>query len=944
MIRYVKAAAQRAAWVAVESDPGTPPPRTHTTHYGDRDTAFVTVLGVDQDLSSLAEDVEREDLVRYQGPFYIDIDSTDITESIEAARAALEALQGVDVDLECIRVWATGKKGFHIEVPQEVFAAGEPVLKLPRIYARMAEALNLPLYDRSVYSMGKGRMWRVENVARPDNDQFKVPITAEEALELDEAQYQQLCSMPRELPPPKAPRPAPSMKALFESCRMKVEQEPKFEPQTRPEGGLFKVLEGAVPACMQMAREGKKARNKTWNDLATQYVQGLAEMDRDPSELIEAFVTGTQSKSYPTVADRRREVKKKYFHIRRIGQYAFACVKMRSVLASNPCEGCPVKAQSESASGNIVARHAGYFEVTPNGGLRQLTNFTLEPVEETVERGEIFGLRRTSLQVHVVMEDGSRHRTEIPEAAWISRARFADAFLGISNAYITASDNDIQRLKGLVLLPVQEEQQTAANRIVRTERTEQIGIHIRPVGDEDYEAIYVEPGWSTDKYGMETGLECKTRDHPHPRLKSVAMANPLPEEYAGLVRRLLGVNVPHVIAPALGWTVASALKSHLMTRTNSFPLLNLWGRAGAGKTETAQLLLLLHGIDHFTEWEKTAASASSYYALWRNLASSTTVPRIIDEVNRSKIPAKQWLQMQETLKACWNADPIQRGTLSRVNDGRSHHGVNLMRARLTAPVIYLSEQSPDLPALKERTVAVGISTAEREMLPNSERDFFWCVQHKRKFNTLAKALYIAALNTSPDEVHAIVDSYYTRVPPEFKSRQRLSYQIVLAGLEWLSATLDVFGVRVGRELEELRESFVTWLSVHSTVVAGAAHRSEVDALMQNLMAMLRTTDAGGREWLVMGHHYAYDHRYLYLDAALVFAQAAKYYGHILRQTLVFESAPRMVELFRQERYCVGYDARSPVFPGRDVLKLDLMVMAASGININYIRTETEETL
>ena len=100
-----------------------------------------------------------------------------------------------------LRYWITGSKGFHVMVPSCLLGStkGDPLL--PRIYDKMVRLIAARTWhgspnsvDTSMYSMGKGKLVRMENVLRPIGA-YKVPITWEE---LSSQLYGQLISLSKE--------------------------------------------------------------------------------------------------------------------------------------------------------------------------------------------------------------------------------------------------------------------------------------------------------------------------------------------------------------------------------------------------------------------------------------------------------------------------------------------------------------------------------------------------------------------------------------------------------------------------------------------------------------------------------------------------------------------------------------------------------------------------
>lgn len=186
---------------------------------------FRTILAVQgaPDFERLTVDQVRA--LAYAGPFYADLDG-EIGEVIPAFKALLGKLQALGLDLDTCRLFATGGRGFHIEIPPECFLpSGLPaggIAGLPHIYREMAHQLYVELMDMRVYSAKKGRMWRVPNRQR-DNSKYKVPITPAETLSMTVKTYAELCAAPRAFPALAAPTFCPDMGLMFAKAKGKVE-------------------------------------------------------------------------------------------------------------------------------------------------------------------------------------------------------------------------------------------------------------------------------------------------------------------------------------------------------------------------------------------------------------------------------------------------------------------------------------------------------------------------------------------------------------------------------------------------------------------------------------------------------------------------------------------------------------------------------------------------
>ena len=123
---------------------------------------FVTVHAV----SKIVTDLEPDDLdkLTYQGPLNFDFDGTDIAFVAAKCNALLDKLEGMELDLSSIQIYATGGKGFHLEIPQACFMEKVPkpgTQNLPTAYREVALSLYVDTLDLRVYSQRRGRMWRV---------------------------------------------------------------------------------------------------------------------------------------------------------------------------------------------------------------------------------------------------------------------------------------------------------------------------------------------------------------------------------------------------------------------------------------------------------------------------------------------------------------------------------------------------------------------------------------------------------------------------------------------------------------------------------------------------------------------------------------------------------------------------------------------------------------
>ena len=192
MYRYYQVEGGEEAW--------KPVPDTHVSRVvAEKSPMFVTVLATDKLVS---RETTREDKlqIKYLGPMYFDFDSQDLELAIKDVQSLCGRLLAMGLPLEQFRVYATGSKGFHVEVPMECFTPKvdrRGYLYLPLIYKAVALKLAEDTLDFRVYSIGMGRMWRQPGVQRP-NGRYKVRIDPSLLDHLTEEMVLELTSKPNQ--------------------------------------------------------------------------------------------------------------------------------------------------------------------------------------------------------------------------------------------------------------------------------------------------------------------------------------------------------------------------------------------------------------------------------------------------------------------------------------------------------------------------------------------------------------------------------------------------------------------------------------------------------------------------------------------------------------------------------------------------------------------------
>jgi len=103
----------------------------------------------------------------------IDIDSDDLNKAKENAFNIINQLGCLfDVDIDCIRIFFSGSKGFHLELPSSLFGI-EPCTNLPYRLKKTIQKLEFDV-DMSMYQ--HNRLWRLPNTINSKTNLYKIQL------------------------------------------------------------------------------------------------------------------------------------------------------------------------------------------------------------------------------------------------------------------------------------------------------------------------------------------------------------------------------------------------------------------------------------------------------------------------------------------------------------------------------------------------------------------------------------------------------------------------------------------------------------------------------------------------------------------------------------------------------------------------------------------------
>jgi len=154
------------------------------------------------------------------------------------------------------------------------------------------------------------------------------------------------------------------------------------------------------------------------------------------------------------------------------------------------------------------------------------------------------------------------------------------------------------------------------------------------------------------------------------------------------------LNRPGVIVPVLGWLASTPYKIFLQDR--GFPILNVYGTMGCGKSTLVSELLYMFGYREPRLW---SAIRQTPFALMKLASHTATVPLALDEYRLSEMHPEKRAQLQNFLIEAYMATVV----------GRGRADLSLALFRASAPLIVLGEERIETPeALTERIIQVSL--------------------------------------------------------------------------------------------------------------------------------------------------------------------------------------------------------------------------------------------
>lgn len=791
---------------------------------------FTTILDVD---NSFAEELEAEQLARlhYRGDLYFDFDSSDIEEAIDQFKKFLGKLEGLGVNPGMLKLYATGGKGFHCIMPHQMYMSKMPpkgVPGLPAIYKEMAasEELFVDTLDLRVYTARRGRMFRQANVERlgkdgKPNGRYKVPITAVEAQSLQVEQYHKLVSAPRHIAAAVPPELNTTLALMYQTAHDKVEAALKKPKQSKADAQMIARFKGEVPPTLAAIMQGENlADGVGFQKIATQLalaMHALAVSEERMLTLCEGLVQHHRSdgERYNSPAKRRAELSRMYRYMQDNASYTFSVGGVKSLVRRD------VDTPDFDSGGIEIEDEEQYDDgIDPSllQGLRINTSGIYRNTEHGHQKICAMGLAAPKMLLDIntcevvgyevdIYLGGKKKATRVVDmSTFSSRAKF-QAF-SLSSAGVSMNANDMQVGAVADILRARAEQ---AGQVIYTVSAEGLDVIKRP--DAQLDVVWVDDAGVRSASGTQYKFVGGFTSDPEYR-SDVARAPVLADtpEAREFFQNLFEINRPDLVGKMFGWYTACYFSQLIRHKFGQFPMLQVIGQAGAGKSKTSELFMWMHYFEQTPRMQ--SATSLTPFAIDALSSSSASIPFYIDEYKPRQMDKARVDKLENIMRDNYTGLAMGKG---RVTGRTGESKLHLKGLRNSAPLTVLSEAAVLQTAVAERTVYVPFSKAT---MRGRFEHFNFCYARHEYMSMFGRLCLEKALGVKTKALAKMIEDNREAVrqvvPPEVADAYRpiFNLAVVLTGLDIAQLLLkSVFGSIFTEQFDKVRASLLTGADV-----------------------------------------------------------------------------------------------------------------------------------
>jgi len=827
---------------------------------------FHTVLSVDKDVDAVSTGLDADAKVNYKGPLYFDLDSGDDLEAaIEDLKRLLISLYfDYGVRLSDIRIWASGGKGFHVLVPAKIFSKGKASTVLGYTYKNMALAFDLTTLDFGIYSQGKGRMWRIENLKRP-NGTYKTQITAADALSMSLERLAEVVSRPG-MPTlfPDNVDYAPELAALFASS--------KFKPRKLDSIADEKLVALAEdPECIQaLLKLERVSSERNFNQVVMSLAGYFCGRGLDEDQFIakvDYVCEHGVSSVYKTPNAKERHMRSLFRFFQAKQDYRFTCDFARKCVEDLKCAICPANSKAKGSDELGIEEIGGcYFQTTNDGGLKRISTFKIVPVKEVlmVDGGHVEHCLNTIL----LSDTGEEASVVFYQGDWASKSALLKKLPNPRHAF-WGGDDTVQKI---------------ANQLMRMEIPKQKGVRV--VGmhyyDKAWHFVTKDGSISADRSKND---ELMLPDDVAFQTDLLGTTPATRAELQAVADHIWRFNDLTVAVPILGWYISCFYKERIFAKTKQFPLLFVFGEAGAGKTLTTLALRRLFAVGEDVSLRNVGDQTK--FTLIKAVSGTNTVPVFFDEFKGTQFSSWQRKNITSLIRAAYNNEMAERGKADQTVQVYAYK----------APIAFTGEQIITEAAVRDRIIEVQMTRSLSK--PHEERYHELSAQPLEKVGRL---LLEDALSITDEELQEILDKELADMAG-FEDRPRLNYSIMFAGLALLERLFKKYNIT--HDLSKAKAEYKVWRKARHVEEGVEFRKTDIDRILETMALMTQ----GDRLTLFPGEHFRILGDKLIINMRLCHSYFIKYVKEFGVEDVEPIPYAAFLKLIRQEEYFIAQDVR-----------------------------------
>lgn len=388
------------------------------------------------------------------------------------------------------------------------------------------------------------------------------------------------------------------------------------------------------------------------------------------------------------------------------------------------------------------------------------------------------------------------------------------------------------------------------------------------------------------------------------------------------------INDRLTLGKMIGWFSACFMCQPIREAYKQFPILQVWGQAGSGKSKTTELFNHMHYWRH--DPKKLSSTGSTFFPIMAAVTQSASIPVLFDEYKPREMSKHNKDLLSNIFRNNYEGGQIERGALTK--DAGSKEVVINSYSNV-APVGFIGEAIESQTAILERSVSVPFSKAGRS---GRAKHFAHVFARRRAgpLSSLGKSLAEAVMSSNVRLIAEKVEAYQNHIRSAIGAAQSddierpiFNLAVVLAGQDLLQMVLRlVFGDRYDEPIEEMKNALLG--SVGALLVMTMSEAAKVLDVMAQL-----TRERDLQYKLENNVEYCTNEKTVDIKLKLAFAKYVRY-RKSLGMEILFDNEDAFIAGMRSYAGCVSTDCMdSPIrrTPFEKIFRFSCEHMAKEGV-------------